>query len=95
MKEDLKYLGKERKRQRKYYTKTKELLKKELKERREAVELRVKKHRQSLKEESSLIETTTDMSSTSSPNQRTSFIVSMSFPKRGESSRKRKRQSQN
>ena len=57
--------------------------------------LRVKKHRQSLKEESSLIETTTDMSSTSSPNQGTSLIVSMSFPERGESSRKRKRQSQN
>ena len=57
--------------------------------------LRVKKHRQSLKEESSLIETNTDMSSTSSPNQGTSLIVSMSFPKRGESSRKRKRQSQN
>ena len=95
MKEDLKYLRKECKRQRKYYTKTKELLKKELKERREAVQLRVTKHRQSLKEESSLTETTTDISSTSSPNQSTSLIISMSFPKRGESSRKRKRQSQN
>ena len=95
MKEDLKYLRKERKRQRKYYTKTKELLKKELKERRDAVQLRVKKHCQSLKEESSLTETTTYMSSTSSPNQSTSLIISMSFPKRGESSRKRKRQSQN
>ena len=57
--------------------------------------LKVKKYRQSLKEESSLIETTTDMSSTSSPNQSTPLIVSMSFPKRGESPRKRKCQGQN
>ena len=84
MKEDLKYIEKERKRQRKYYTKTKELSKKELKERRKAVRLRVKKHRQSLKEESSLTETTTDMLSTSSPNQSMPLIVLMSFPKRGE-----------
>ena len=84
MKEGLKYIEKKRKRQRKYYTKTKELSKKELKERRKAVPLRVKKHRQSLKEESSLIETTTDMLSTSSPNQSMPLIVLMSFPKRGE-----------
>ena len=77
MKEGLKYIEKVRKRQRKYYTKTKELSKKELKERRKAVRLRVKKHRQSLKEESSLIETTTDMLSTSSPNQSMPLIVSM------------------
>ena len=84
MKEGLKYIEKERKRQRKYYTKTKELSKKELKERRKVVRLRVKKHRQLLKEESSLIETTTDMLSTSSPNQSMPLIVLMSFPKRGE-----------
>ena len=84
MKEDLKYIEKERKRQRKYYTKTKELSKKELKERRKAVRLRVKKHRQFLKEGSSLIEIATDMLSTSSPNQSMPLIVSMSIPKRGE-----------
>ena len=63
MKEGSESLEKERKWQRKYFNKTKELLKKELNERREAVRLRMKKYRQSLKETSSLIQTTTVMSS--------------------------------
>lgn len=95
MKEGSKYLEKERERQRKYFSKTKELLKKELKERREAVRLRVKKHCQFSKEAFYLIEATRDMSSTSSPNKSMPLIVSMPFPKRGKSSRKRKHQSQN
>ena len=39
-----KFLEKERKRQQKYYVKTADLAKKDLKERREAVKMRVRKH---------------------------------------------------
>ena len=49
-KEGLKYLEKERARQKRNYTKVKDLSKKELKERREAVKLRVQKHRLSTKQ---------------------------------------------
>ena len=75
MKESSKYLEKDCMRQREYYAKIKDFSEEELKKRRKAARLRVKKHRQSLKEASSLIETITDMPFTSSSNQSTPLIV--------------------
>ena len=95
-KEGLKYLEKERAQQKRNYTKVKDLSKKELQERREAVKLRVLKHRLSTKQlwESSACNASITTSTNSSPTLESSpFLIAMSFPKRGESSKKRKRRS--
>lgn len=91
------YLEKERLRQKKNYTKVKDLSERELKKRREAVRMRVTKHR---KDEKELIELSNKIitASVNSPVSSTSsesspLLVAMAFPKRGESARKRKRRS--
>ena len=80
---DSNFLEKERKRQRKYYVKAEELTPKERRDRREAVKLRVRKHRETSKSSSQ---------SQPQPNQTMpqNLIISLPFPKKGESSRKRK-----
>ena len=85
------FLEKERKRQKRYYKKTSELSKKQLKERRIAVKERVKRSREKAK----IFDETNNQSSVSQDSDATvsPFIVSINFPKRGESSRKRRRQS--
>ena len=82
---------KEKKRQKKYYTKTIQLTKKQLKEQRLAVKERVHK---SLERTKVILESmnercnSCDTDGTVSP-----LIVSINFPKRGQSSRKRKQRS--
>ena len=95
-KEGVKYFQKERARQKKNYTKVKDLSKKELKSRSEAVKLRVQKHCLSVKQllDTSECSRSLSCSSTSlSTPEPSSFLVAMKFPKRGESSKKRKRRS--
>ena len=95
-KEGLKYPEKERARLKRNYTKIKDLSRKELKQRREAVKLRVQKQRLSTKEllESSACNASIITATNSSPTLESSpFLVAMSFLKRGESARKRKRRS--
>ena len=82
-----KFLEKERKRQKKYYIKTKTLSAKELKDRRENVKHRVRKHRQHRQ-----LSLTTQSSSATDVS---SLVVAMDFTKKGDSSRKRKRSRQN
>ena len=91
-KEGVKYFQKERARQKKNYTKVKDLSKKELKSRSEAVKLRVQKHCLSVKQLLDTSECSRSLSSFSTPEP-SPFLVAMKFPKRGESSKKRKRRS--
>ena len=93
--EGQKYLAKERARQQKNYKKVKDLSKKELRERREAVKLRVQKHRCTTKKllEASKCDTSLTINSSTASSPEPAFLVAMNFPKRGESSRKRKRRS--
>ena len=84
------FLEKERKRQRKNHIKTSPLTKKQLKERRIAAKKRVQNSREKTK---MLLENMNESCSSSNTDGTIStFVVSMDFPKRGESSRKRKRQ---
>ena len=88
------FVEKERKRQKKYYVKTSQLKKNELKERREAVKERVRRSHAQKKaliekiREDNKICATVDTDRNFSP-----MMVSLQFPKRGEASRKRKRRS--
>ena len=86
------FLEKERKRQKKNYVKTAELTKKQLKERREKVNERVKRSRKATKMLTEIMNVsssdTCDTDASVSP-----LLVSINFPGRGESSRKRKRSS--
>ena len=95
--EEQKYLAKERARQQKNYKKVKDLSKKELRERREAVKLRVQKHCCTTKKllEASKCDTSLTINSSTASSPEPAFLVAMNFPKRGESSRKRKRRSDN
>ena len=80
----------------KNYTKVKDLPKKELKAKREAVKSCVQKHRLSAKQllDTSECSTLLPCSSTSSSTpEPPPFLVAMKFPKWGESSKKRKRRS--
>ena len=84
------FLEKERKRPRKYYIKTSQLTKKKLKQRRIAVKKGVQNSRQKTK---MLLENMNESCSSSDTDGTISpLVVSMNFPKRGESPRKRKRQ---
>ena len=77
MKEGSKYLKKERKRKKRYYKKTKELFKKELKEQREAVKTREQKHRLFQKQTfDSTVATSSPIPQSHTPSP---LIVSVSF----------------
>ena len=91
-KDGLKYLENERNQQKRNYIKVKDLSKKQLKEQREAVKLRVQKNRKLTKQLlESACNTPLTTSSTASPmSDSLPFLIAMSFLKRGESSRKRK-----
>ena len=78
----------------KNYTKVKDLSKNELKARRETVKLGVQKHRLSAKQPLGTSECSTSLSCSSkslSTPEPPPFLVAMKFPKRGESSKKRKK----
>ena len=79
----------------KNYKKLKDLSKKELRERREAVKLRVQKHRCTTKKllEASKWDTSLTINPSTASSAEPAFLVAINFPKRGESSRKRKRRS--
>ena len=96
--EGVKYFEKERTRQKKNYTKVKDLSKNEMKVRRETVKLRVQKHCLSAKQPLNTSECSTSLSCSSkslSTPEPPPFLVSMKFPKRGESSKKRKKRGDN
>lgn len=93
MLESDKFLEQERKRQKKYYVKTAKLSKKELVDRRLAVKERVQKSRNKYKRLCEQIEMNDTCASSNTDKTITPFVVSIKFPKRGESSRKRKRRS--
>ena len=95
--EGQKYLPKERARQQKNYKKVKDLSKKELRKRRETVKLQVQKHRCNTKKllEASKCDTSLTINSSTTSSPEPAFLVAINFPKRGESSRKRKRRSIN
>ena len=95
-KEGFKYFEKERARQKKNYTKVKDLSKKDLKVRREAVKLHIEKHCLSAKQLLYTSECSTSLSCLSkslSTPESPRFLVAMKFPKQGESSKMRKRRS--
>ena len=95
-KEGFKYFEKERARQKKNYTKVKDLSKKDLKARREAVKLHIEKHCLSAKQLLYTSECSTSLSCLSkslSTPESPRFLVAMKFPKQGESSKMRKRRS--
>ena len=94
--EGVKCFEKEHARQKKNYTKVKDLSKKELKARREVVKLSVQKHCHSATQLLDTSECSTSLSCLSTPlstSELPPFFVAMKFPKRGESSKKRKRRS--
>ena len=85
-------LKKERKRQKKYYVKTSQLKNNALKKRREAVKERVRRSRAQKKALIEKIREDNENCATADTDRNFSpMIVSLQFPKRGESSRKRKK----
>ena len=82
-------LEKEGKRQKRYYQKTENLSKNELKARHEVVRGRVKKQRNSVQK---VIDSSIDTASTVSVESLSAVVGNMKFLKRREFSRKRKRQ---
>ena len=88
------FLEKERKRQKKYYVKTTQLKKKELKERIQAVKERVKRSRAQKKALTEKIREENESCALNDTNGTfTPMMVYLQFPKQGEASRKRKRRS--
>ena len=88
------FLEKERKRRKKYYVKTSQLKKNDLKKRREAVKERVRRSRAQKKALVERIREDNKSCATADIDRKFySMMVSVLFPKRGEASRKRKRRS--
>ena len=85
------FLEKERKRRKKYYVKTSQLKKNDLKKRREAVKERVRRSRAQKKAVIEKIHEDNESYATVDTDRNFSpMMISLQFPKRGKASRKKK-----